>query len=236
MTLALFVLACTRRLRTKMQKGPDRKKKRMSSPAACCPHASQPRASLRRCDATAGGRTGTTDGRRKKARGNKSEGTGPTASRAWKLFLLAPRMLLARPEQQSSEGRATLLARAAAFQRGEWTQVLAARGPVHELRRHKRNPTPKPSPSVNVNGHARECASASSLALGKCSRQRSSRQARRPRGMRSPTPPNARPRHGSRRPRSCSTVNPSDRFSFPPERWPTPCAKLDGAGRLAYPA
>ena len=38
-------------------------------------------------------------------------------------------MLLARPEQQDSQGRATLLARAAAFQRGEWRQLLAAARP-----------------------------------------------------------------------------------------------------------
>ena len=48
------------------------------------------------------------------------------AARAWKLFLLAPRMLLARPMQHGSQGRATLLARASAFQRGEWRQLLAA--------------------------------------------------------------------------------------------------------------
>ncbi|CAE7234946.1 unnamed protein product [Symbiodinium pilosum] len=35
-------------------------------------------------------------------------------------------MLLARPMQHGSQGRATLLARASAFQRGEWRQLLAA--------------------------------------------------------------------------------------------------------------
>ena len=57
------------------------------------------------------------------------QGTGPNASRAWKLFLLAPRMLLARPEQQGLQGQATLLARAAVFRRGEWRQLLAAARP-----------------------------------------------------------------------------------------------------------
>ena len=50
--------------------------------------------------------------------------TGPGASRAWKLFLLTPRMLLARTEQRGSHGRAELLGRAAAFQRGDWIQLL----------------------------------------------------------------------------------------------------------------
>ncbi|CAE7940818.1 unnamed protein product, partial [Symbiodinium sp. KB8] len=48
----------------------------------------------------------------------------PGASRAWKLFLLTPRMLLARTEQRGSHGRAELLGRAAAFQRGDWIQLL----------------------------------------------------------------------------------------------------------------
>ena len=37
------------------------------------------------------------------------------AARAWKLFLLVPRMLLTRAAQQGSQGRAELLSRAAAF-------------------------------------------------------------------------------------------------------------------------
>ena len=45
-------------------------------------------------------------------------------SRAWKLFLLAPRMLLARPKQRGAQGRAELLGRAEAFQRGAWQSLL----------------------------------------------------------------------------------------------------------------
>ena len=48
------------------------------------------------------------------------------ASRAWKLFLLAPRMLLARTHLHGARGRDELLARAAAFRRGEWAQLLVA--------------------------------------------------------------------------------------------------------------
>ena len=57
------------------------------------------------------------------------QGNSAGAGRAWKLFLLAPRMLLARPEHQGAQGRALLLARAQAFQRGEWSQLLAAARP-----------------------------------------------------------------------------------------------------------
>jgi len=53
-----------------------------------------------------------------------SAGDIAATSRVWKLFLLAPRMLLARTAQQGAEGRAELLARAAAFERGDWTRLL----------------------------------------------------------------------------------------------------------------
>ena len=62
------------------------------------------------------------------------------ASRAWKLFLLVPRMLLTRAAQQGSQGRAELLERAAAFQRGEWTQLIRAAQPSH--RAPARQPPP----------------------------------------------------------------------------------------------
>ena len=51
---------------------------------------------------------------------------GVDAARAWKLFLLAPRMLLTRTDQHGSQGRAELLGRASAFQRGDWLQLLQA--------------------------------------------------------------------------------------------------------------
>ncbi|CAE7416640.1 unnamed protein product, partial [Symbiodinium pilosum] len=59
-------------------------------------------------------------------RAERSEGaaTGTGSSRAWKLFILAPRMLLARTALQGPQGRAELLGRATAFQRGEWLQLL----------------------------------------------------------------------------------------------------------------
>ncbi|CAE7629322.1 unnamed protein product [Symbiodinium sp. CCMP2592] len=59
----------------------------------------------------------------------EGEAQSSAASRAWKLFLVAPRMLLARPEHQGAQGRAILPARAQPFQRGEWTQLLAAARP-----------------------------------------------------------------------------------------------------------
>ena len=51
---------------------------------------------------------------------------GVDAARAWKLFLLAPRVLLTRTDQHGSQGRAELLGRASAFQRGDWLQLLQA--------------------------------------------------------------------------------------------------------------
>ena len=45
-------------------------------------------------------------------------------SRAWKLFLLTPRMLLAGTAQAGAEGRAELLGRAAALERGDWVRLL----------------------------------------------------------------------------------------------------------------
>jgi len=51
---------------------------------------------------------------------------GAPALRAWKLFVLAPRMLLARTAHRGAQGRAELLARATAFQRGDWIALLEA--------------------------------------------------------------------------------------------------------------
>ena len=42
----------------------------------------------------------------------------------WKLFLLTPRMLLAGTAQAGAEGRAELLGRAAALERGDWARLL----------------------------------------------------------------------------------------------------------------
>ena len=45
-------------------------------------------------------------------------------TRAWTLFLLAPRMLLACVPEHGRAGRRVLLDKAQAFQRGEWTTLL----------------------------------------------------------------------------------------------------------------
>ena len=56
-------------------------------------------------------------------------GDPAACARAWKLFVLAPRMLLARVGQKGPEGRQALLDRVVAFQRGDWLALLrAARG------------------------------------------------------------------------------------------------------------
>ena len=70
--------------------------------------------------------------------------------RAWKLFLLAPRMLLARPaHKQGPRGREELLARAAASERGRVDQSTRERPPVacanritSQIRRSARSGTP----------------------------------------------------------------------------------------------
>ena len=61
-----------------------------------------------------------------------SQANAARAARAWKLFLLVPRMLLTRATQQGSQGRAELLSRAAAFQRGEWTQLIRSARPSRQ--------------------------------------------------------------------------------------------------------
>ena len=69
-------------------------------------------------------------------------------TRAWALFLLAPRMLLARVPEHGRAGRRVLLDKAQAFQRGEWTTTLLrqardgrrgpqVRGPVDASRRRE---------------------------------------------------------------------------------------------------
>ena len=50
--------------------------------------------------------------------------------RAWKLFLLLPRMLLSRTKYQGEDGKAEFFSRFRAFKRGDWvTLVLQARRP-----------------------------------------------------------------------------------------------------------
>ena len=53
-----------------------------------------------------------------------AEEDGARVERAWKLFLLTPRMLLARPESQGAVGRQELLERLLAFERGDWVELL----------------------------------------------------------------------------------------------------------------
>ena len=59
-----------------------------------------------------------------------------TAERAWKLFLLVPRLLLARPHEAGAAGRAALLERIRAFEAGCWRELLeAAPSPEQRLQR-----------------------------------------------------------------------------------------------------
>ena len=51
---------------------------------------------------------------------------GATRERAWKLFLLVPRLLLARPPASGSVGKAALLKRVEDFRAGRWSALLQA--------------------------------------------------------------------------------------------------------------
>ena len=56
---------------------------------------------------------------------------GPSADpcrpgRAWKLFVLAPRLLLHRPREPGTVGRETLLQRSRDFLAGRWDTLLSA--------------------------------------------------------------------------------------------------------------
>ena len=106
-------------------------------------------------------------------------GDPAACARAWKLFVLAPRMLLARVGQKGPEGRQALLDRVVAFQRGDWLALLrAARGSAANSR-------------AVAGGEAddeRRSARGKSRARGSSSLLRSLRPALRRLGRRSPTP------------------------------------------------
>ena len=74
----------------------------------------------------------------RKAQAANSAADPTDAAKAWKLFLLAPRMLLlARTKQPGSQGRAELLGRAAVLQRGNWLQLMQSASAVqHTTPRH----------------------------------------------------------------------------------------------------
>ena len=134
-----------------------------------------------------------------------------SASRAWKLFLLAPRMLPAWPEQQGSHGRALMLARAAAFQRGDQRQLLAAARPVERGICSRAANGARPcccvqTPSLSANGHAPKSDRASLPAPGRYSRQPSSCAGHRGLLGRAHRPHEAPARGG--RPLSCFNTNP----------------------------
>jgi len=64
---------------------------------------------------------------------------GITAERAWKLFLLVPRLVLTRPRETGAFGRAALLQRIQAFEAGHWRELLKAAQPLE--RRSPRSTT-----------------------------------------------------------------------------------------------
>ena len=80
------------------------------------------------------------------------QGTAPTASRAWKLFLLAPRMLLTRSEQQGRSGHTPCGRRRLNAASG--SNSLPPRGLADELPSRSRNSTQMSSPSASANGRS----------------------------------------------------------------------------------
>ena len=103
--------------------------------------------------------------------------------RAWKLFLLAPRMLLARTTQRGAQGREELLARAAAFQRSDWARLLDEARQVGSRRRKNRVHKVwmlTPSPSASGNKPARRSGRANFPEPARSSPRQSWRPATRP--------------------------------------------------------
>ena len=92
--------------------------------------------------------------------------SGVTESRAWKLFLLTLRMLLARPDRQGAQGRDELISRARAFQRGDWVPLLDA---THHKVNHARGAAAQDAETVAERRRAQACAK---VRLGELSRAR----------------------------------------------------------------
>ena len=165
----------------------------------------------------------------------KANSTGDVAatSRAWKLFLLAPRMLLARTAQQGAEGRAELLARAAAFERGDWTRLL---------REARANNPARPAQDAETLELGRQRRACVKVRMGELTRARHVLTAAdwRP-GMRRPTGPSRTPSVARRNrappylPLLCST-NWRSQSACLRRLWPLRSVTLAEAARPAFPA
>ena len=144
-------------------------------------------------------------------RSDYANSTGDVAatSRAWKLFLLAPRMLLARAAQQGAEGRAELVARAAAFERGDWTRLL------REARANSGKPNPaRPAQDAETLELGRQRRARVKVRMGELTRARHVLTAAdlAP-GMRRPTGPSRTP---ERRPPEPRTAIPAAALQYEP--------------------
>ena len=82
------------------------------------------------------------------------------------VFTLAPRMLLARTTHAGAQGRAELLGRAAAFQRGEWLRLLRS---ARRLRNPARDSPPAGHDEITERKRQQACAK---VRRGKLSRAR----------------------------------------------------------------
>ena len=145
-------------------------------------------------------------------------------------------MLLAQLEQQGWQGRALLLARAAAFQRGVWRQLFAAARPG------TRDPEPPMELDPAVAFERKRQRACAKVRQGEFTRARQVLTAAELApgteatwvALTDPTkrPPEAR----FPPPWSCSSTNPSVLSSSQHVQSPAPFARPDGVGRLACPA
>ena len=125
---------------------------------------------------------------------------GATRERAWKLFLLVPRLLLCRPPASGSVGKAALLRRVTDFQAGRWSQLLhaaravaPARAPAGQLSEGARSERARARACAQVQrgelSRARQTLTSAPLAPGNAETLRAlSDPARRPPQPRDPIP------------------------------------------------
>ena len=90
-----------------------------------------------------------------------ARGTAPQQTRAWKLFLLLPRLLLHRAREPGNVGREALVQRARDFLAGRWDALLLATRAAAGAPRRTLDETPMPPTTTLARGvghsHAPTC-------------------------------------------------------------------------------
>ena len=127
-------------------------------------------------------------------------GDEPQASACWKLFLLTPRMLLAKPQQRGAEGHQVLETRARKWSNGEWAALLQEARDTQGRRARPSLPPEEEEQAryeqacalvrLGTPSRARSTLTASPIAPGtEETRRHLVDPARRPPSLRSPLPP-----------------------------------------------